>query len=118
MRSMPSRLLLLATLSLPLLSSACATNSTPASLARTERPTLPILPAEFTRTERLTPLTAKPAGEVVTIDRSILAEIVERFAEAIGAVERGNDRAVAVALERRCTAAILATGAPPPECPQ
>jgi hypothetical protein len=55
---------------------------------------------------------------VVTIDRSILAEIVERFAEAIGAVERGNDRAVAVALERRCTAAILATGAPPPECPQ
>ena len=52
----------------------------------------------------------------MTIDRGILAEIVERFAEAIGAVERGNARAVAVALERRCTAAIIATGVPPAGC--
>jgi hypothetical protein len=54
----------------------------------------------------------------VTIDRSILSEIVERFAEAIGAVERGNARAVAVALERRCTSAIIATGSAPPDCPR
>lgn len=53
---------------------------------------------------------------MVTIDRGILAEIVERFAEAIGAVERGNARAVAVALERRCIAAVIATGVAPAEC--
>lgn len=117
MRTTPSRWLLPALLLLPLLSTACATRSTPPALARTERPVLPSLPAELTRTERLTPLTAKPTGEVVTINRSILAEIVERFAEAIGAVERGNSRAVAVALERRCTAAILSTGAAPADCP-
>jgi hypothetical protein len=70
----------------------------------------------LTRTEQLTPLTAKPTGEVVTIDRGILAEIVERFAEAIGAVERGNSRAVGVALERRCTAAVIATGVAPADC--
>jgi hypothetical protein len=55
---------------------------------------------------------------VVTIDRGILSEIVERFAEAIGAVGRGNARAVAVALERRCTSAVLATGQAPAECPR
>lgn len=116
MRSTLSRLLLPALLLLPLLSTACATRSTPVSLARTERPTLPPLSADLTRTEQLTPLTAKPTGDPVTIDRGILAEIVERFAEAIGAVERGNARAVAVALERRCTAAVVATGAAPPDC--
>ena len=116
MRSTPSRLLLPALLLLSLLSTACATRSTPASLARTERPALPPLAADLTRTEQLTPLTAKPTGEVVTIDRGILAEIVERFAEAIGAVERGNARAVAVALERRCIAAVIATGVAPAEC--
>ena len=41
MLSTPSRLRLLALLCLPLLSTACATRSTPASIARTERPTLP-----------------------------------------------------------------------------
>jgi hypothetical protein len=116
MRSTPSRLLLPALLLLPLLSTACATRSTPASLARTERPTLPPLAPDLTRTEQLTPLAAKPSGEAVTIDRGILAEIVERFAEAIGAVERGNSRAVAVALERRCTAAVIATGLAPAGC--
>ena len=116
MRSKPSRLLLPALLLLPLLSTACATHSTPASIARTERPTLPPLPDELTRTESLTPLTAKPSGEVVTIDRSIFAELVERFAEAIGAVERGNTRAVGVRIERRCTAAVLSTGVRPADC--
>lgn len=116
MRSTPFRRLLPALLLLPCLSTACATASTPASLARTERPKLPALPAELTRTERLTPLTAKATGDLVTIDRGVLAELVERFAEAIGAVERANTRAVAVAAERRCTAAILSTGVAPSGC--
>lgn len=118
MRLTPFRPQLLALLSLPLLSTACATASTPASIARTERPVLPALPAELTRTEHLEPLTAKPTGELVTIDRGILGELVERFAEAVGAVARGNTRAVAVELERRCTAAIIATGSAPADCPR
>lgn len=52
----------------------------------------------------------------MTIDRGILAEIVTRLAEAIGAVERGNGRAVGVKLERQCVTAQLATGAMPPGC--
>lgn len=52
----------------------------------------------------------------MTIDRGILAEIVTRLAEAIGAVERGNGRAAAVKLERQCVTAQLATGAMPPGC--
>jgi hypothetical protein len=79
---------------------------------------MPPLSPELTRTERLAPLAAKPTGELVTIDRGILAEFVERFAEAIGAVERGNARAVGVLQERRCTAAILSTGIAPADCPR
>jgi glycerol-3-phosphate responsive antiterminator len=53
----------------------------------------------------------------VTIDAAVLAEIVTRFAEAIGAVERGNIRAGGVIRERRCVDELLSTGAPPPGCP-
>ena len=53
----------------------------------------------------------------MTIDKGILLEIYERLAEAIAAVARGNIRAVGVRLERDCTAAVLATGAPGPGCP-
>lgn len=116
MRSLPFRPRLLALLCLPLLSSGCATSSTRASLARTERPILPTLPAELTATEQLQPLSARPTGELVSIDKGVLTELVERFAEAIGAIERGNTRAVAVKLERGCTAAILSTGAAPAGC--
>lgn len=117
MRSRLPRWLLPAILCLPLLSTACATPSTPASLARGNRPTLPTLSPELTRTERLAPLTAKPSGQLVTIDLGILTELVTRFAEAIGAIERGNTRAGAVKLERRCVAAQLATGTMPADCP-
>lgn len=117
MRSKPFRLLMLAILSLPLLSTACATASTPASLARTERPRIPPLSPDLIKTEHLEPLTAKPVGQLVTIDVAILTEIITRFAEAVGAVERSNRRAVGVALERRCTAAFLATGKAPTGCP-
>ncbi|WP_167345385.1 hypothetical protein [Sphingomonas yabuuchiae] len=52
----------------------------------------------------------------MTIDQAIFLEIVERLAEAIGAVERGNGRAVAVAHERECLRAIFSTGATPKGC--
>jgi hypothetical protein len=54
----------------------------------------------------------------VSIDKGVLGELVARLAEAIGAVERANGRATAVLLERRCTAAILSTGAAPAGCPR
>lgn len=116
MRSTMLRPLLPALLLSPLLSSGCVTRSMPASLARTERPTLPTLPAEMTRTERLTPLTARPTGELVTIDRGVLAELTAFAAAAIGAVEWLNTRIGALKLERRCTAAVLATGTAPAAC--
>lgn len=116
MLSTPFRPLLQACLCLPLLSTACATASTPASIVRTERPKLPTLPADLTRAERLQPLSAKPTGELVTIDKGILTELYERLAEAIAAVLRANTRAAAVKLERRCTTAILSTGTAPADC--
>ncbi len=103
-------------LCLPLLSMACATTSTRGSLERTERASLPPLPRELTKTERLEPLSAKPSGQLMTIDRAILSELIERFAEAIGAIERGNGRAVAVQEERECQRAILSTGTAPAGC--
>jgi hypothetical protein len=52
-----------------------------------------VRPTDLTRTERLEPLTATPrAGDEVTISRNVLEEVYERLAEAIGAVERGNNR--------------------------
>ena len=118
MRSMPFRPQLLALLLLPLLSTACATRSTPASIARTERPRLPTLPFELTRTEHLAPIAAKPTGELVTIDRGVLAELVTTAAAAIGAVERLNNRIGGLVQERACTAAIIATGVTPAGCPR
>jgi hypothetical protein len=64
----------------------------------------------LTKAERLTPLSGRQSGEMVAVDKGWLGELLERFAEAVGAVERGNTRAAGVKLERRCTAAILATG--------
>ncbi len=74
------------------------------------------MPSNLTRTEHLEPLTAAPSGKRITVDQAVFLEIVTRFAEAIGAVERGNRRAVAVAQERECQRAILSTGAPPEGC--
>jgi len=117
MLSTPSRLRLLALLFLPLLSISCAKTSTLASIARTERPTLPKLSPELTRVERLTPLSGRTSGELVAIDKGWLGELVERYAEATGAVERGNNRAAGVKLERRCTAALFSTGVVRAGCP-
>lgn len=54
----------------------------------------------------------------MTVDKGWLLTNVDRYAEAIGAVTRGNDRAAGVKLERRCTAAQLATGKMPSDCPK
>jgi hypothetical protein len=79
---------------------------------------MPALSPELVKRERIDPLEAKPSGDLVTIDRSILGELVERFAEALAAIARGNTRAAGVELERRCTSAILTTGTAPADCPR
>lgn len=116
MLSLPNKLRLLALPPLLLLSPACQHPSTASSIARTERPKLPTLPPELTKTERLTPLSGKTSGELVSVDKGWLGEVVERFAEAIGAVERGNTRAIAVRRERQCVAALFETGTTNSEC--
>ena len=116
MRSPMFRLQLLTLLCLPLLSTACATASTRGSLARTERPAMPTLPEELVKTERLAPIAGKPSGELVSIDKSVLAEIVERFAQAAGAIERGNNRAGGVRKLWTCVDAIMRTGVTPAGC--
>ena len=77
---------------------------------------MPALPPELVKTEHLAPIAAKPAGELVSIDKGVLDELLERFAQAIGAVERLNARMIAVRQERLCTAAILLTGIAPRGC--
>lgn len=78
---------------------------------RTERPDLPARPTDLTRTERLKPLTATPrAGDEVSISRHVLEEVYERLAEAIGAVERGNNRITGNNRLWACTDAIWRNG--------
>lgn len=77
---------------------------------------MPALPAELVKTERLAPIAAKPTGETVAIDKGILNELVERFAQAIGAVERGNTRAAGVRTLWGCIGAITQTGERPAGC--
>lgn len=82
-----------------------------------DRPALPTLPEAMTRTETLRPLTARPEGDLVSVPKSVFAELVERLAEAIGAVGRLNSRLLAVRQERTCTDGILRTGTAPADCP-
>ncbi len=84
---------------------------------RTERPDLPSRPIDLTRTERLKPLTATPrAGDEVSISRYVLEEVYERLAEAIGAVERGNNRITGNNQLWSCTSAIWHSGTVPADC--
>lgn len=52
----------------------------------------------------------------MTIDKSVLGEIVERLAEAVAAVERGNNRAAGVRQAWDCARTVLATGETPHAC--
>ena len=99
-----------------LLSTGCVTASTKASRARTERPDLPTRPADLTRTETLKPLVEKAKGDDVTIDRGVLEEIYQRLSEAIGAVERGNNRIAGNNRLWGCVDAIFHTGKAPAQC--
>jgi len=54
----------------------------------------------------------------VTVDKGWLAAVLDRLAEAIGAVTRGNERAGGVRLERNGTAAVLERGKAPASCPK
>lgn len=88
-----------------------------ASRARTERPELPPRPSDLARTERLKPLTATPRpGDEVTISRNVLEEVYERLGEAIGAIERGNNRINGWERLWGCTDVIWRTGKPPAGC--
>jgi hypothetical protein len=77
---------------------------------------MPALPPELVKTEHLAPIAAKPVGELVSIDKGVLDELLERFAQAIGAVERGNNRAGGVKALWICVDAIMRTGVQPVGC--
>jgi len=77
---------------------------------------MPTLPEELVKTERLAPIAGKPSGELVSIDRGVLTDIVERFAQAAGAIERGNNRAGGVRKLWTCVDAIMRTGVAPAGC--
>jgi hypothetical protein len=79
---------------------------------------MPALPPELVKTEHLAPIAAKPSGELVSIDKGILDELLERFAQAIGAVERGNNRAGGVKALWICVDEVMRMGATPPHCQQ
>lgn len=54
---------------------------------------------------------------MVSVPKGVFAELLERLAEAIGAVGRLNGRLMAVRQERTCTDTILRTGTAPADCP-
>ena len=61
-----------------------------------------------------------PYAEIdeVTISRNVLEEVYERLAEAIGAVERGNNRTVGNNRLWTCLDAIWRNGKAPSGCQQ
>ncbi len=77
---------------------------------------MPTLPEELVKTERLAPIAGKPTGELVSIDKGVLAEITERLVQAAGAIERGNNRAGGVRKLWTCVDAIMRTGVTPVGC--
>lgn len=108
--------LLVALLCLLPLSIGCVTASTKASRARTERPTLPALPTELVKPERVKPLDGVANGRTVSIDQGVLVELYDRLAETTAAIERGNNRAAGVKRLWGCVEAIWTTGKTPEAC--
>ena len=94
----------------------CVHPSTSLSMARTERPMLPTLNDEATRTERLDPLTGRKSGEMILIDKGEYGEQLDLLAKAIGAVTRLNNRQGARNAYDRCVKAIFETGDVPAGC--
>ena len=106
-------------------------------MARTERPILPTLSDEATRTERLTPLRGRKSGEMILIDKGEYGEQLDLLAEAAKPArrrepdeEQADDPgsvwssaapdtwrpAEARNAYDRCVKAIFETGRPPDGC--
>lgn len=86
---------------------------------RTERPDLPARPIDLTRTEAIKPLVAEPEpGDDVKISRNVLEELYTRLGEAIGAIERGNNRISGNNRLWRCVSQVFKTGKAGSACPK
>jgi len=85
-------------------------------MTRTERPRLPTLSDEATRTERLPALSGRKSGETILIDKGEYGEQLDLLAQAIGAVARLNNRQGARNAYDRCVKAIFETGKTPGGC--
>lgn len=107
---------LLALLPLALTLPSCQHPSTASSIARIERPTLPTRSAELTATERLAPIGHPETGVLIEVDQGWLDAVVNRLAEAVAAVTRGNNRAAGNKRQDTCVRAVFATGAAPANC--
>lgn len=62
------------------------------------------------------PLTGEPSGQLVTIDRGVLRELTTRLGEAVGIIERDQNRKGGVKRLWACVAAIYRTGKASPDC--
>lgn len=109
---------LLALLPLALTLPACQHPQTASSIARTERPTLPTPNPELLKAERLKPLGHPETGVMVQVDQGWLRASQDLLAAAIGAIERGNNRAAGNRLYLYCVKAVFATGVLPKDCPK
>jgi hypothetical protein len=87
------------------------------SIARTERPRLPIPDSELFRTETLPHVSGHRTGVMVRIDKGELDAIAGLAGTATSAVERLNNRVNGGRALWRCTAAIIETGKPAAGCP-
>lgn len=65
----------------------------------------------------MAPIGHPETGILVTVDKGWLDTVVERFGEAIRAVNLLNDHVAAVKLNQRCMKAVNATGKLPTDCP-
>jgi hypothetical protein len=81
-------------------------------------PRLPTLNPELTKTEHIPPIGHPETGQMVQVDKGWLTAATDLTAWLIQAVQRGNNRAAGVKLERRCTATLYETGKVPADCPK
>lgn len=95
---------------------ACPHPSTVSSIARSERPTLPIPPAELAKPERPSRLAPAPTAELVTVDKGELQQLTDGYAEALGMVKNLNRRIAGWSTWAACEKAELATGIKPKGC--
>jgi hypothetical protein len=71
---------------------------------------------ELTAVEHLTPIGHPETGVLRPVDMGWLETVLDRYAEAVSAVTRGNIRAGGNRKIDRCVRAIFETGKPAPGC--